>query len=150
MTKLTSRLLMLLVAALLWLVPARAEAGGVVLITRGDTIANLGEIVSAQKAKIEAETAPGVKVGYVYNYFGLFWLDLWTWGGRYCVYKDKNFWDVSPAEAASFLGTEEGKLGKPFLYRFPPLLYILGIVAIGAGVVKLRSKGEGGEGEKSA
>jgi len=68
------------VAALaLWLQPAAAHAKGIILITHGDTINHLGDVASEYRGA----GLPATTVGYKYSSFGVFWLDLWTWGGTY-------------------------------------------------------------------
>ena len=69
------------------------------------------------------------QVGYKYGYWGVFWIDLWTHDGTYCLYEGDRYKPIEPAEAARLLGKSEGELSKPFLYRvplgwflFPPLL----------------------------
>jgi hypothetical protein len=104
------------------LLPGRASrqaeashpAKAVVLITHGDTINHVGD-VPAQNLK----QLPATKVGFKYSYWGIFWLDLWTWGGEYCLYSGQQYWKLQPAEAAQLLNKSASDLGKPFLYRFP-------------------------------
>ena len=134
----------LLPLAVLLFLPAPASAK-IVLITHGDTIAHLGDITADQKAFVRqqvkqvAQRDLDVQVGYKYSYFGVFWLDLWTWGGTYCLYQGKDFMDIPPQMAAMFLGKSEGDLSTPFWYRFPPLLLILiglGILLVAAAIFK--------------
>jgi hypothetical protein len=119
-----------LVLFLLFFAPTRASAG-VILITHGDTIKHLGDIADPQaRADIRKETGKDLAVGFKYSYFGVFWIDLWTWGGEYCVYEGNNYKEVPPTVAAALMGKSESDLGKPFLYRFP-----LGLLIIGGCVV---------------
>jgi hypothetical protein len=114
--------------ALVGLLSAPAPASAKVLITSGDHIAHLGDLkVKPEKGPI----VPGVRVGFKYNHFGIFWLNLWTWGGEYCLYKDREYVPISRAEAAAFMGVEEKDIGPPFTYSWPPgLLVLLGIVLL--------------------
>src|SRR5436305_621679 len=117
------------VAALaLWSQPSSAHAKGIILITHGDSVSHLGDVA----AEYRAADLPATAVGYKYSYFGVFWLDLWTWGGTYCLYKDKSYWELTPAQAAQLLKKSEADLGKPFLYHVP-----LGLVALIGVVVYL-------------
>lgn len=119
-------------AALLFIValmtPAEARAG--LLITHGDTIKHLGDVPAPMKKDLPQELG-GAAVGFKYSYFGVFWLDLWTWDGGYCLFKDKRFAPLTAAQAALMLNKQESELESPFLYRFPLGLLIL------AGVVLL-------------
>ena len=113
--------------------PMRAEAAKVpFLITTGDSITNIGQVPADAKPAIERLTQPGVEVGFVYSYFGLFWLDAWTWDGQYCLYQGKTIWKLTPLQAAKILGVAQDKLSTPLLYRFPSLLVllVLGIIAM--------------------
>jgi hypothetical protein len=119
-----------LVLAFVVLAPSRAEAG-IVLITRGDSVKHLGDVVPERRAEVRAATGKDdVKVGYVYRYFGVFWVDFWTWDGKYALYKDRTFWKLEPEEAAALMGTTVDKLGKPFFYRVPPGLIVLALVGL--------------------
>jgi hypothetical protein len=107
--------------------PARA---GAVLITHGETISHLGDAVAPNQQQL-----PATKVGYKYGYWGVFWIDLWTWGGEYCLYEGQRFKPISRAEAARLLSRPESELGTPFLYKCPlgwlifgPFI-VLGIIA---------------------
>jgi hypothetical protein len=109
--------------------PAQARAG-VILITWGDSISHVGDVSPQNKPGL-----PVAKVGYKYGYWGVFWLDLWTHSGTYCVYEGNRYNALTPAEAARLLGKSESDLSTPFLYKVPlgwmifgPLL-LFGILA---------------------
>jgi hypothetical protein len=113
----------LLAATLLLFSPAKAEAG--VLITRGDTIGELGAI---SPELLKAADLPGnLKVGYKYSYFGVFWLDFWTYDGEFCLYttKEEGYNPIEASVAAKLLNISEDQLKAPFLYRFPLGLWII-------------------------
>ena len=93
--------------------PGPACAKGIILITRGETINEVGKITNPGQLQLGGT----VSVGYKYSYFGVFWLDLWTWGGEYCVYDGDRYAPIQPAQAAELLGKPERSLGAPFLYR---------------------------------
>lgn len=120
--------------ALALLSPSVAEAKGLVLITTGDTIADLG------KVSVQGKGGPGLglpNVGYKYSYFGIFWLDLWTYDGTYCLHSGNNYEPISAAQAAMLLGKPEASLSPPWGYRFPLGLLILGgvLVLVGLGAI---------------
>jgi len=107
-----------LVVVIVLLSPSVAKAGGVI-ITWGDTVSYCGGVPDQHKLDVQAVHGADVAVGYHYHHWGLFWIDLWTYGGEYCLYQGKSYSPLSPAEAAKLLGKPESDLGRPFLYRFP-------------------------------
>jgi len=79
-------------------------------------------------------------VRYIHQRFGLFYLDLWTWDGRYRLVSGEQYWNLEPQQAAELLGISIGVLSTPLLYRLPPGLGIVILVrAIFAGV-KIRER----------
>lgn len=125
-----ANLLLAVLVALLCLAPARAYAGGFFLVTYGDSFKYLGDVPAAQMAAIQQATGKDPQIGYKYSYVGLFWIDVWTWGGEYCLYKDKTYWSLDRSQAAALLGLDEAALPKPWTYRYPPGLLILGVLAL--------------------
>ncbi|HPH29795.1 MAG TPA: hypothetical protein PLA87_23285 [Pseudomonadota bacterium] len=109
----------------MFLMPSKAEAKGLLLITYGDSIKHMADVPAEAKAAITEDLGPGVAIGYKYSYAGMFWLDIWTWGGEYCLFKDKTFWSLKPEQAAKLMGVKETELKKPLLYSFPPLLMLV-------------------------
>jgi hypothetical protein len=126
--------------------PHTASARGIVLITHGETIKHVGDIPKATKEaycdylrKVHAcHLDPAV--GYTYRYWGIFWLDFWTWDGRYCTYNDRTIIEEFPkGVTAKLLGVPEHELGIPFFYRFPPgLVIIAGFILLGVLSVVFR------------
>jgi hypothetical protein len=109
--------------------PSTAEAKGIMIISSGDSFFELGDIKG--NTNLQAGMPGGMKVGYKYSFFGIFWLDLWTWGGEYCLFKDRDYVSIPPEVAAGLLGIDPSKLSKPFWYRFPSLLVIIvGVVLL--------------------
>lgn len=101
-------------------------AGIPILITHGDTIAKIGDAPQEVLAVI-----PNVAIGYKYSYFGIFWLDFWTWGGEYCLFEGLKFDSLTPEQCAQLLKTNVNSLPKPWVYRIPlGLAIVLGLVAI--------------------
>lgn len=107
--------------------PAEAHAG--IVITHGDTIKHIGDVPAHMKERLGPEFGTAA-VGFKYSYFGVFWLDLWTWDGEYCLFKDRKAASLKPAQAAAILNIQESELDTPFLYRFPLGLMILTGVAL--------------------
>jgi len=108
-----------------------------VLVTWGESISHIGD--AGPQAQ---QTHGGTKVGYRYDYFGIFWIDFWTHGGTFCVYDEKRYAPLPPAEAARLLGTSDSSLSSPFLYKVPLGWLIVGplilIWAICARITKRR------------
>jgi hypothetical protein len=130
----------LLLAGVLLFSPSQASAVPI-LITSGEQFSYLGEVPAELKAAIRADTKADPAVGYKYSHFGIFWLALWTWDGDYCLYQGNKYWKLTPAQAAILLKKPEAELSKPFWYRFPPgLLVVGGLVAfsVAAGVLSQR------------
>lgn len=104
-----------------------SEAKGCVVTTWGDTISHVGEASPQAKHKHASN-----RVGYKYSYFGVFWIDLWTHGGTYCVYEGKSYNEIAPGEAALLLGKNDAEMSTPFLYRVPLGWIIFGpLIVIG-------------------
>lgn len=115
--------------ALSLFVADRAEARrGFFLITYGDKISEIGPLATELKADFVAEMRGGDPVvAFYYQSFGLFWVDLWTWGGTFCIYDrlDMSYLEVPEELAAAAAGKSTAEIGKPLLYRFPPGLVAL-------------------------
>jgi hypothetical protein len=119
--------------------PAEARRG-FVLITHGESVKHIADIPSETKPLVRQLTGRDVQAGYYYKSFGIFWLDLWTWGGQYCLYADNDCWELTRDELAELLGKDKSELGKPLFYRFPPglMIIIAGVALI--TVLSLRGK----------
>ncbi len=106
--------------------PTQSEAK-ILLITRGDTISDLGRIAGVHGNDLPA----GARVGYKYSYIGVFWLDLWRYDGTFCIHDGNDRFDpISKTEGAQLLGTQESDLSEPFWYHFPPGLVIIGAIIL--------------------
>jgi hypothetical protein len=125
-------------AAFVLLSPAQASAKGIILITWGETISHVGN------TSPQADPTHGSRqVGFKYGYFGVFWIDLWTHGGTYCVYEGKRYNPISSAEAARLLGKTESELSTPFLYRIPLGWLIIGPLIVLGIILAALDKGQG-------
>jgi hypothetical protein len=115
------------VVACFLLSAGEASAGNGIVITSGVTISHVGDVPHAKRPEQYV-----TKVGYKYSYYGVFWIDIWTSDGTYCVYDGDKFDPIDAATAAYLLDTSEGSLSRPFLYICPPgWLLIGGLVAVG-------------------
>jgi hypothetical protein len=126
-----------------------AAAKGFFLITHGDDIDHVHDIIPEARAEIASEFGGEPAIGYKYSSFGLFYLDIWTWGGEYVVYAGDSYIDVESAgltdeDLAELAGVSSiDDLGKPWSYTFPPGLILIVLGIIGAAVYyKLQGKGD--------
>jgi|JI102314A1RNA_FD_contig_31_2138770_length_528_multi_6_in_0_out_0_1 hypothetical protein len=111
-----------------------AEAKGIMIITYGEAVLHYQDLPTEMHDALKTATGHDLKVGYLYDNFGLFWLDLWTWGGQYCLYEGDSVERLTPEQAAEVLGTTTDKLGKPLLYTLPLGLAILLGLGVGLAV----------------
>jgi len=118
---------------------AQAKKGIPKLYTFGPANSEVGPIKKEALEKLPQEDRTQLKlinadtVGFNYKHFGLFWLDIWSWGARYTVYNKLNEvpYVVSDAQAAALLGIKESELSKPLSYHIPwGLVLILGLVSL--------------------
>src|SRR6185295_5887475 len=107
--------------------PAKAEAARIpIVINSGDTFIAERPLPSALKGVVPDAT----HLGYHCQYFGVFWLSLWTWDGHWCAYNDRVHYPLPDKAAALALGVSGSDPGKPFFYRFPFGLFLI-VVLIG-------------------
>jgi hypothetical protein len=101
----------------------KAEAGrGVIVITSGDDVFHIRDLPAATAAEIGYG-----KLGYHYDYFGVFWLDLWRSGGEFCVYRGNTYVVLDDKDLEAL-----GGASVPWKYHLPPgLLAILALIAVG-------------------
>jgi hypothetical protein len=109
--------------------PTNAHARGIVLITSGERITSIGDAASSARPMLGTG-----QVGYKYGYWGIFWVDLWTHGGTYCVFEGDRYQPISAAETARLLGKRESEIGPPILYTLP-LGWMLMVPAIGVWLI---------------
>lgn len=138
----------LLIAALIVLAvtpPAHARRRSLVLITHGENMKELAEVPADAPVKQKYADA---KVGYRYNGFGVFWLNIWTWGGEFCVYSDEqsNYIPGTPEEIAAMASVPVDAIKKPITYSLPPgLLVLVGIIGAIVASKVLKARGGGGD-----
>ena len=128
---------LLAIMAAMLLIPTQVEARrGIVVINHGETVKEIGVVADEHVAEVREAIGTVPSVGFVHEGFGLFWLNIWTWNGRYCLYADDQYWELEPEQAATLLGTPEQQLSSPLFYRFPPGLLVLTVIVILIGVAK--------------
>ncbi len=116
---------LLVVLGGLFLFPSSASAK-IVLITRGETINHVADIPQPTKNQLLQEIrqqggkCADLAVGFRYRYFGVFWLDFWTWGGQYCTFHEKTpYHDLSPNKRPSWPANPKGIWANPSCTSFP-------------------------------
>jgi len=109
------------------------QAKGIMIITHGESVLHYADLPTEVRANLKTETGHDLNVGYLYSHFGIFWLDLWTWDGQYCLYEGDDVLRLTPEQVAEVMSTTPDKLGKPLLYTFPLGLLIL--LGLGAGAL---------------
>jgi hypothetical protein len=120
--------LVILLAAFLFGTGKAEARRGIMIISHGSTIDEIGKVSNRGGIDLPPTWS---KIGFQYEHFGIFWLDLWNWSGEYVIYdgvKEGNGDHgevVTKAQAAAFMGLDESKVGKPLNYRFPYGLDIL-------------------------
>lgn len=118
-----------------------AEAKGIMIITHGEAVLHYADLAADVRQALKDETGHELQVGYLYSNFGVFWLDLWTWGGEYCLYEGDDVLRLTPEQLAEVMKTTPDQLGKPLLYTFPLGLTILFAVGLGAFVWSRMNRG---------
>lgn len=136
----------------------------ILLITTGTTVSTLGKVqvpqlpppqTNPKAAAPRGKTGPppglpnmtsdegqllaalfsgNAEVCYKYEYGGVFWIDFWTWDGEYCLQAGGKHYIIPGSLAAELLGRDSPP-SRPFLYKFPLGLLILGGVVL-FGVVR--------------
>lgn len=121
-----------LIASISLLKPTTVQAIGHVIENRGERISDVGAVIEKHAAEVQLATraAKTVRVGFVYDYNGLYFVDFWTWGGRFCLYEEDKFWELTPAQAGDLLGKPADQLSKPWRYRFPVGLVLLAALVL--------------------
>ncbi len=127
------------VAAILFLGAGKAEARGVAIYNTGEDIVHVSDIKEEAREEVEKELGPGVKIGIIYNRFGLFWMDIWRWDARWVLYVDDSYGEF-PKEELEELAV--GSLSKPITMTLPPGLIVLVLGGIGFGIFAFVTRGD--------
>jgi hypothetical protein len=106
--------LVVLASSVAWSSTAEARRRGIVIVTWGETIEHVRDLPADVAYELESETGETLSVGYAYESFGMFWLDIWTWGGRYVLKTGDGYYELSADELAAMAGVDSvGDMGKP-------------------------------------
>jgi hypothetical protein len=103
------RIVALAVVVVLGLTGTADARRGVVVVTSGSDVFHIRDIPADQ-----AEGQAGWMLGYRYNYWGLFWLDLSRSDGRFVIYRDGRSLPVTDEELAQL-----GGASVPWKYQLP-------------------------------
>ena len=134
--------LLLLVCSLMIFGAGEAQAkrrGGFKLYTFGPANSEIGPIKPGtienldEQARLNCEALRADMVGFNYQHFGLFWLDIWSWSGKFTVYNKLQDAPlvVTDAQAAALLGISQKELSKPLSYHIPwGLVIIVGLISL--------------------
>ena len=106
------------------------------LITYGDDIVKVAELPADMKQADVADMC----IGYKYGQFGVFWMQIWTWSGEFCLYSEsKNtYWTLEEKQIKMLNEAVPGGLKVPSSYSYPPGLFV--IIAIIVVLVFIGSK----------
>lgn len=120
--------------ALFILMSAGCGRGGFVIIGAGETLDHLASFDAETRARVQAELGfAEPAVGLKYEYFSLFFLNVWTWEGDVVLYDEgeDTYIEVTPGQLRDYTGRSSADFGRPFFYRFPvgQLLLIAGLLA---------------------
>ncbi|MEM6993793.1 MAG: hypothetical protein AAF721_24980 [Myxococcota bacterium] len=116
---------------------------GIMLITSGDSITQVAELQGDAAKEVEAEIGAGAAIGYKYEQFGVFWLELWSWDGQFVLFKGDDYWELPDAELAALAGVGSlDELSKPLTYTIPPGLVIVVLLVLAFGAFAIFSRGD--------
>ncbi len=106
-------------------------AGIPVIHGHGEKIEKIGDLPDGMKQAMSAELGQQVSVGYLYGHFHIYYIDFWTWDGKYVLFNGDRYWKMEDGEWLMLLGElPSQKFGKPYAYRFPlGTTFVLVIVA---------------------
>ena len=83
-------------------------------------------------------------MGFYYEAFQIFWMNVWTWDGHYVIYQsEQEYVDTTPEEMEMLLGfPPEEEFSPPMGYRFPLgmiLLLLVGVYFVVRFIRRLRA-----------
>ena len=128
-----------------------AKRGIPIVYGTGDEIKEVGPIAKKKRKWANKKFSPGVKIGFYYERFHIFFLDVWTWNGKFVVFNDKGYSEPNPKQWRYMLGKSgTAKLSKPFGYFAPTGLIILVVLGIGLVALMLLGGGDDDEDEEGS
>lgn len=116
---------------------AWARRGIPIIWGYGEKFSELGELSPETAKAVADELGFPVTVALLHSHMHVFWLDLWTWNGRYVLHSGDRYWEPDSAQWQELINDDpSSKFGKPLLYRIPLLPGLLGLAGIGYAVRK--------------
>ncbi len=105
---------------------------------QGEKISDSGALEGDSQRAVSQQLGDNVRVGFHYQQFHVFYVDLWTWDGKHVLYNGDKYWELPEEEWRSLLGhSAADKFSTPFLYRCP-LVFPLAVLAVVAWPIKTR------------
>ncbi len=115
-----------------------AEAGIPIIYGHGEEIAHVADLGPEAQAKAKSELGGEVAIGWLYQRFHIFWMDLWTWGGEHVLYAGNECWSMEEADWLDVVGADyQAQLATPWTYYAPPGLLIVACFLILSVATKL-------------
>jgi hypothetical protein len=88
-----------------------------IVIGFGEKITQVSELPAELQ---EALTNEDVAVGFLYERLHICYCSIWTWNGRFVLFRGNEYWALTDVEFVELLGQEQFRaLSKPLGYRFP-------------------------------
>jgi hypothetical protein len=111
--------------------PASAK-GLPLFLQTGYTSEEMGAIKPEFQAQL-AGMGGDIKAGYVYQRIGVFWINIWTWGGEFALFRNSGstieYEALAKEELAAMIGVDPATIKPPLSYRIPFLFRLIGYAA---------------------
>ena len=111
------------------------RGGGAVIINTGDDILHIRDLPKADALVLADDPSSETlgdrtffgKLGYRYERFGVFWMDIWRWDGEFVLYEGDTYVPLSDEMVEAL-----GGASVPWRYRLPDgLLIVLALAYLG-------------------
>lgn len=118
---------------------------GFIVMGAGETISHYADADLSGDPELAAELAfDEPAIGYKYEYFSVFFLDLWTGEGELVLYDQSGdrYVPLNDRVLHELTGRTADSFGKPLLYRIPLGWAVIGVLLIAFGVATWRGMRE--------